>query len=83
MKIYGDKPFDEKIHKKYLQHEKIENLKGLEVEFIYEWEMGSMLIFDRSHIHCSSSVIDGKKNWYSNFYKKMTFNGDLRLFSIF
>ena len=54
-------PFDKDIHKKYLQHEKIENLKGLEVELIYEWEIGSMLIFDRSHLHCSSSVIDGKK----------------------
>ena len=70
LKIYGDKPFDEKIHKKYLQHEKIENLKGLEVEFIYEWEMGSMLIFDRSHIHCSSSVIDGKKIGIATFTKK-------------
>ena len=70
LKIYGDKPFDEKIHKKYLQHEKIENLKGLEVEFIYEWEMGSMLIFDRSHIHCSSSVIDKKKIGIATFTKK-------------
>ena len=40
---------------------KIENLKCLEVEFIYEWEIGSMLIFDRSHLHCSSSIIEGKK----------------------
>ena len=53
LKLYGDKPFDTEIHKKYLQHERIENLKGLEVELIYEWEVGSMLIFDRSHLHCS------------------------------
>ena len=61
LKMFGDKPFNKDIHKKYLQHENIENLKGLEVEFIYEWEVGSMLIFDRSHLHCSSSIIEGKK----------------------
>ena len=59
--MYGDKPFDEKIHRKFLTHEKIENLIGLEVELIYEWEVGSMLIFDRTNLHCSSSVINGKK----------------------
>ena len=61
LKLYGNKPFDKEIHEKYLTHENIENLRGLEVEFIYEWEVGSMLIFDRSHLHCSSSVIEGKR----------------------
>ena len=70
LKMYGDKPFDKDIHKKYLQHEKIENLKGLEVELIYEWEIGSMLIFDRSHLHCSFSIIDGKKIGIATFTKK-------------
>ena len=70
LKLYGDKPFDTEIHKKYLQHERIENLKGLEVELIYEWEVGSMLIFDRSHLHCSSSVIEGKKIGIATFTKR-------------
>ena len=70
LSMYGDKPFDNKIHKKYLSHEKIDNLRGLEVELIYEWEIGSMLIFDRSHIHCSSSVIDEKKIGIATFTKK-------------
>ena len=70
LKLYGDKPFDAEIHKKYLQHERIENLKGLEVELIYEWEVGSMLIFDRSHLHCSSSVIEGKKIGIATFTKR-------------
>lgn len=68
--MYGDKPFDEKIHKKFLTHEKIENLIGLEVELIYEWEVGSMLIFDRTNLHCSSSVIKGKKIGLTTFTKK-------------
>ena len=70
LKLYGDKPFDKKIHEKYLKHENINNLKGLEVELIYEWEVGSMLIFDRSHLHCSSSVIQGKKIGIATFTRK-------------
>tara|TARA_E500000178_G_scaffold97553_1_gene96618 strand:- start:8247 stop:8954 length:708 start_codon:yes stop_codon:yes gene_type:complete len=68
--MFGDKPFDEKVHKQYLNHEKIENLIGLEIELIYEWEVGSMLIFDRTNLHCSSSVIDGKKIGLTTFTKK-------------
>ena len=70
LKMFGDKPFDKVIHQKYLKHENIDNLKGLEVELIYEWEIGSMLIFDRSHLHCSSSVIEGKKIGIATFTKK-------------
>ena len=70
LKLFGEKVFDKKIYDKYLKHEKIENLKGLEVELIYEWEVGSMLIFDRSHLHCSSSVIKGKKIGIATFTKK-------------
>ena len=70
LELYGDKPFDKEIHKKYLKHENINNLKGLEVELIYNWEVGSMLIFDRTHLHCSSSVIEGKKIGIATFTKK-------------
>ena len=68
--LYGNKSFDEQMYKKYLNHEKIENLIGLEIELIYEWEIGSMLIFDRSHLHCSSSIINGKKIGLTTFTKK-------------
>ena len=68
--LYGNKPFDKEIHEKYLKHENIDNLKGLEVELIYKWEVGSMLIFDRTHLHCSSSVIEGKKIGIATFTKK-------------
>ena len=46
--MFGNKPFDKDQHKKYLQHEKIENLIGLEIDLVYQWEVGSILIFDRS-----------------------------------
>ena len=43
---------------------------GLEIELIYEWEVGSMLIFDRTNLHCSSSIIKGKKIGLTTFTKK-------------
>tara|TARA_B100001741_G_C16477128_1_gene563035 strand:+ start:90 stop:797 length:708 start_codon:yes stop_codon:yes gene_type:complete len=70
LELFGDKPFDKNMHEKYLKHEKIENLKGLEIELIFEWEVGSMLIFDRSHLHCSSSVIEGKKIGLATFTRR-------------
>ena len=70
LNLFGNKPFDKEIHEKYLKHENIDNLKGLEVELIYQWEVGSMLIFDRTHLHCSSSVIEGKKIGIATFTKK-------------
>ena len=70
LKMYDKKSFDTVAHKKYLNHEKIENLAGLEIDLVYEWELGSMLIFDRTRLHCSSSVIEGKKIGLTTFTKK-------------
>ena len=70
LKIFNNEPFDKKNHEKYLKHEKIENLSGLEIDIVYEWELGSILIFDRTRLHCSSSKIDGKKIGLTTFTKK-------------
>ena len=70
LKLYEDKAFDKTNYTKYLTHEKIENLSGLEIDMVYEWELGSMLIFDRTRLHCSSSSIDGKKIGLTTFTKK-------------
>ena len=61
LNIYGQKSFDKKIHQKFLGHENIDNLKGLEVSLIYKWKLGDLLIFDRTNLHCSSSNIKIKK----------------------
>ena len=66
----GDKEFDREIHQKYLTHIDINNLKGLEIEIIYNWKIGETLIMDRSHIHSSSSNIKGKKLGLTTFTKK-------------
>mgnify|MGYP001188177676 FL=1 len=70
LKMYENKPFKKDDYEKYLRHEKIENLSGLEIDLVYEWELGSILIFDRTRLHCSSSIIDGKKIGLTTFTKK-------------
>ena len=68
--MFSKEAFNEADHKKYLSHEKIENLSGLEIDLVYEWELGSILIFDRTRLHCSSSLIEGKKLGLTTFTKK-------------
>ena len=70
LNMYGDKPFDKEIHEKYLKHIDINNLKGLEIEMIYNWKVGDTLIVDRTHIHCASSRINHKKLGLTTFTKK-------------
>ena len=48
-----DMEFDAETHKKYLKHIPIENLHGLSVDSIVEWQVGSVITFDRSQIHCA------------------------------
>ena len=66
----GTGEFDKEIHRKYLTHIDINNLRGLKVEFIYKWKVGESLIMDRSHIHSSSSRIKEKKLGLTTFTKK-------------
>ena len=69
-KHLGEKDFDKEMHKKYLSHLDIKNLKGMEIELIYEWKVGESLIVDRSHIHCASIRIKNKKLGLTTFTKK-------------
>ena len=62
--------FDKEIHKKYLNHIDINNLKGLKIEMIFKWKIGETLIMDRSHIHSASSNIIDKKIGLTTFTKK-------------
>ena len=66
-KHIGDEEFDKNIHQKYLKHIDINNLRGLKVEYIYEWKIGETLIVDRTHVHCSSSNIVNKKIGLTTF----------------
>ena len=70
LNIFSNNPFNKNDHNKYLKHEDIENLKGLEIELAYEWNLGDLLIFDRTSLHCSSSNIKNKKIGLTTFTKK-------------
>ncbi len=61
IELYNKKPFDKENHEKFLKHEEIDNLKGLEIEMVYKWNLGEILIFDRTNLHCSSSNLNEKK----------------------
>ena len=61
LNLYGNNDFDKDIFMKYLSHENLKNLKGLEIEMIFKWKLGDLLIFDRSNLHCSSQNINKKK----------------------
>jgi hypothetical protein len=69
-KHLGEKDFDKGLHQKYLSHIDINNLKGLEIELIYNWNVGETLIVDRTHVHCASSRIKEKKLGLTTFTKK-------------
>ncbi len=70
LELYNKKPFNKIMHEKYLEHEDIENLKGLEIEMVYKWRKGEILIFDRTNLHCSSSNLKGKKLGLTTSTKK-------------
>ncbi len=69
--LYSKKDFDKKTYHQYLSHEDINNLKGLEVELIFKWKLGDLLIFDRSNLHCSSKNINQKKLGFTSSTRKI------------
>ena len=71
LNLYGNNEFDKNIHTKYLNHEDLRNLRGLEVEMIFKWKLGDLLVFDRSNLHCSSHNINNKKLGFTSSTKKI------------
>jgi hypothetical protein len=47
--------FDPELHEKYLNHLPIENLHGLTIEKIVEWQPGQAVTFDRHQLHAAGS----------------------------
>ena len=47
--------FDRNIFEKYLTHHDYEDLYDLEVNLIYKWKLGDMLVWDRSLLHASDN----------------------------
>ena len=56
----SDQLFDPIFHAQYLTDVPIEDLHGLSVDQVVEWEPGSAIVFDRDQLHASSSNHDQK-----------------------
>ncbi len=56
-------PFDKETYTKYLSHIPYETLYGLDIETIFDWQPGSVLIWNRTNLHSSSNYLkDGVKS---------------------
>ena len=58
------------MNDQYLKHIDYDNLKGLEIEHVYQWKKGDLFVFDRTHLHSASSNINKKKIGLATFTKK-------------
>lgn len=59
--------FDPDFHEQYLSDIPINDLHGLSVDQVVEWENGSAIVFDRDQLHCSSSN-HSQKSFITIFY---------------
>ena len=55
---YSDDPFDIQIWEKHLQHHPIEMLHGFSFAESIPWNIGQVVMFETSRIHCSSYMED-------------------------
>lgn len=53
--------FDKEFHQRWLSHVPIENLHGLTVKEVVQWNVGDVIVWDRQYIHSSSSDHRRKK----------------------
>ena len=56
--ISNGKEFDKKIYSQHLSHQPYEDLRDLEIDTVYKWNLGDILTWDRSLIHCSDNFIN-------------------------
>lgn len=63
--------FDNVAYSKYFRHTNIEELNGLTFDCAYEWNIGDLVTWDRTQLHCASEEHD-YKTWLSIFtnYRK-------------
>jgi len=62
--------FDHSFHQKMLSHIPYEDLQGLTVENVFEWEPGSIILHQRNQLHCSSSC-HNRKIFLTVFYHEV------------
>jgi len=53
--------FNTEIYQTYLRHQHIEDFHGLTLDSIFKWELGSVMTFNRSQVHCAGYGHQRKK----------------------
>lgn len=48
--------FDEQVQQRYLKHIPLEDLHGLSIDGIVNWEIGDAIVFDRTQLHSATST---------------------------
>ena len=62
-----DEPFPEDFRQQWLNHIPSESLQGLKVPHIVSWRVGDVITFDRQHVHCGTSQLQGYKSFLAVF----------------
>jgi hypothetical protein len=60
-------PFPEDFRQQWLDHIPSKNLQGLTIPHIVNWRVGDVFTFDRQHIHCGTSQLQGYKSFLAVF----------------
>lgn len=60
-------PFPEDFRQQWLSHISGESLQGLKVPHIVDWRVGDVITFDRQHVHCGTSQLQGHKSFLAVF----------------
>jgi hypothetical protein len=60
-------PFPEDFRQQWLDHIPSESLQGLTVPNIVPWQVGDVITFDRQHVHCGTSQLQGYKSFLAVF----------------
>ena len=55
--IVNDNDFKKSDYEKYMTHQPYEDCQSLEIDKIIDWEVGSLMTWDRSRIHCSDNFL--------------------------
>ena len=55
--IVNNKDFDKSDYEKYMTHQPYDDCKSLEIDKVINWEIGSLITWNRSRIHCSDNFL--------------------------
>ena len=55
--IVNNKDFDKEDYEKYMTHQPYEDCRSLEIDKVISWDIGSLIYWDRTRIHCSDNFL--------------------------